>query len=164
MQSETEGVPTAPSLQVCLRTQSSAQSRGPEYNSVHAHSSHTFQGLLPKGERTWQWWVGVKESLGALAHQHTVPLYSAQDMALGSLSGRRWWAWGSEDPASSHMGRELAAAELLGGCVRAGGFPSQALPPPVLSGIPASSSCPPRTPPPCQEQPEAAPTPDTRAL
>lgn len=86
-----------------------------------------------------------------------VPLYSAQDTALGGLQRAQVVGLGKGRSSLHHMGRELAAAELLGGCVRAGGFPSQALLPPVLSGIPASSSCPPRTLPPCQQQPEAAP-------
>lgn len=86
-----------------------------------------------------------------------VPLYSAQDTALGGLQRAQVVGLGKGGSSLHHMGRELAAAELPGGSVRAGGFPSQALLPPVLSGIPASSSCPPRTLPPCQQQPEAAP-------
>lgn len=157
MQSETEGVPTAPSLQVCLEnSRALGQEALSTIPSMPTAATH-FRASSQRGNEHSSGGWGSRSPLVPLP-TNTRCLYTLPRTRLwAACSGHRWWAWGREDPASSHMGRELAAAELLGGCVRAGGFPSQALPPPVLADIPASSSCPPRTLPPCQQQPEAAP-------
>lgn len=85
---------------------------------------------------------------------------SAPRLARHSWACRaQWWACGSGLLASTHMTRELAAAQPLGGC-QTRSVPSQALGRLtgwVISDSPASFSCPLEHPLSTQQQPEAVP-------
>lgn len=102
----------------------------------------------------------VREWASSSLAQARPVLYTLLSTQLPKAVVQRWWAWGSEFLASSHMRRELVAAELQGRCVRPGGFPFQALGLLMsFQAFPDSSSCPPWTSLPAQQQPEAAPAP-----